>query len=37
MNSGLACEYQPVAENSAVYETLYREYLRLGRFTEQPG
>ncbi|MDR0938063.1 MAG: ribulokinase [Mediterranea sp.] len=34
MNSGFACEYQPIPDNVRVYKELYQEYLKLGAFTE---
>ena len=35
MNSGFAKEYQPNAENAKVYQAIYDEYLKLGKFTEK--
>ncbi|MDR0896207.1 MAG: ribulokinase [Prevotellaceae bacterium] len=34
MNSGFACEYQPIPENVTAYEEIYTKYLKLGQFTE---
>ncbi len=34
MASGCAKEYQPIAENQAKYELLYKEYLKLGAYCE---
>ena len=34
MNSGFAHEYQPIAENVVVYESLYKDYLSFGEFVE---
>jgi L-ribulokinase len=34
MNSGFACEYQPIPEHVAAYEEIYTKYLKLGQFTE---
>lgn len=35
MNSGFAHEYRPNPEHVAAYNTLYRDYLKLGQFTEK--
>lgn len=34
MGQGFSREYQPDMENHKLYEAIYEEYLRLGRFTE---
>ena len=34
MNSGFAHEYQPIEENVAVYEKLYKDYLSFGEYVE---
>ena len=34
MNSGFAHEYQPIAENVAIYEELYKDYVAFGEYVE---
>jgi L-ribulokinase len=35
MNSGFAKEYVPNESNTDLYQSIYEEYLKIGRFTEK--
>ena len=35
MSSGFAHEYTPDAENAKAYESIYRQYVKIGQFTEK--
>jgi L-ribulokinase len=35
MNSGFRQEYVPNAENAAIYDKIYKDYIKLGHFTEK--
>lgn len=35
MGMGFAAEYHPIKENVAQYQSLYKDYLKLGQFTEK--
>ncbi|MFA6811899.1 MAG: ribulokinase [Bacteroidaceae bacterium] len=35
MNSGFAFEYKPNAKNAAAYADIYKDYIKLGQFTEK--
>ena len=35
MNSGCAMQYEPNADNHAIYLKLYEKYQKIGQFTEK--